>query len=355
MSNEESIEFRAKILKWYDYHRRVLPWRALPQEDPDPYRVWLSEIMLQQTTVPAVIPYFLKFTKRWPSVQALAKADTQEIMSAWAGLGYYARARNLHKCAKSIVSNYDGVFPQDQQALKKLPGIGDYTSAAIASIAFNHPATVVDGNVERIMARYYAVIAPLPAAKKKLALLAHALSKGQGDRPGDYAQGLMDLGATICTPKSPTCSLCPLLGDCKAHDKGLSTVLPKRQKKVAKPQKVGFVYLITNSCGDLLIHKRPENGLLGGMYGLPTSDWVLEKEYEALTHPDFVEAGSVVSFPENSLVQHSFTHFDLRLKLFHCALPEKRSVPDVFYWYNDNDLKTLSLPTVFKKAYRLFH
>lgn len=351
----DSIEFRRKILKWYDSHRRVLPWRALPGETPEPYRVWLSEVMLQQTTVPAVIPYFLKFLEKWPDVQALATADAQDIMNAWAGLGYYARARNLHKCAKAVTEVHNGVFPATQDGLMKLPGIGDYTSAAIMSIAFGKPATVVDGNVERVMARYFAVKEPLPGAKKTLKALAHSLSDGQTERPGDYAQALMDLGAGICTPKSPLCALCPLNATCEGYAADFAADLPYREKKAGKPQKVGYVYWISDRNGRILMHKRPEKGMLGGMYGLPTSEWVLKGELSGDNHLPFLKMSDItIHQAKGAAVRHSFTHFDLELYLFCVAKAGKISLPPGYSWREEVEIHGVSFPTVFKKAYVLF-
>ena len=340
--------FRRKILDWYSVHRRVLPWRPLPGEVRDPYRVWLSEIMLQQTTVPAVIPYFLKFTERWPDVHALAQVDNDEVMSNWAGLGYYARARNLHKCAKIISRDYGGVFPSDQAALKKLPGIGDYTSAAIASIAFNQPATVVDGNVERVMARYHACDIPLPAAKKTLKDYATLYSVGFDNNPGDYAQGLMDLGATICTPKSPVCSLCPLNDGCLGYAGGDLARLPLRMPKQNQPKRHGYVYWVTNKNGDVLLHKRPDKGLLGGMYGLPTSDW---PDVECVPeHLDILEAHK--AYGEH--ITHVFTHFYLKLDLCVASVLDAACVSKSYEWFDFKDLENLGMPTVFQKAVRIF-
>lgn len=354
-TDQDIIEFRREILKWYDSHKRVLPWRTLSGHKNDPYKVWLSEIMLQQTTVQAVIPYFLKFIKKWPTIEALANENTQNVMNAWAGLGYYARARNLHKCAKVVTKQYNGIFPKEQTELKTLPGIGDYTSAAITSIAYGQPATVVDGNIERIMARYFAVQAPLPASKKELKALAHIFSNGQTERPGDYAQALMDLGATICTPKSPSCELCPIKIGCRAHQEGLEEKLPLKIKKNIKPKKIGYVYRIRNMNGDLLLHTRPENGLLGGMIGLPTSDWILEKKYKDLKHIDNIKILNNTLTNINKTIQHSFTHFDLDLHLYEMTYTKSLSLPDRYFWCRNEEINNLFLPTVFKKAYDIYY
>ena len=265
-----------ELLKWYDGHARELPWRVSPSARaagllPDPYRIWLSEIMLQQTTVAAVKAYFLKFTALWPTVVDLAAAEDADVMAAWAGLGYYARARNLLKCARVIVAEHGGTFPADRAALQNLPGIGPYTSAAIAAIAFDHAETVVDGNVERVMARLFDLHAPLP--KSKGALTACAASLTPAARPGDYAQAVMDLGATICTPKSPRCGLCPWHDICAARKAGTAAELPKKLPKLKKPTRFGTAYVARRNDGAVLLEKRPERGLLGGMLGWPGSEW----------------------------------------------------------------------------------
>jgi len=269
--------FRKKILKWYDKHQRAMPWRAIKGQKPNPYHVWLSEVMLQQTTVVTVGPYFHKFSERWPTIHNLAEAEQEEVMHEWAGLGYYARARNLHKCAKTVSRETLGKFPSNQEELKKLPGIGDYSSASIRAIAFNKPANVVDGNIERIMARLFNIHEPMPDSKKELKALAGSLADDRTDRPGDYAQALMDIGATICTPKSPKCLLCPVMEFCQARAKGCEEELPKKKPKKAKPHKSGEVYWITNDANEVLFIRRAEKEMLGGMLGLPTSEWIAKK------------------------------------------------------------------------------
>ncbi|PCJ99689.1 MAG: A/G-specific adenine glycosylase [Zetaproteobacteria bacterium] len=350
-NTEEPVIFRKKILDWYDVHRRVLPWRALKGEKPDPYRVWLSEIMLQQTTVQAVIPYFLKFTEKWPDVHSLAHADNDDVMGNWAGLGYYARARNLHKCAEIISSEYNGIFPTDLCELKRLPGIGDYTSAAIASIAFDQPAIVVDGNVERVMARLHACEVALPKGKKNLKAYATTYADGFDQRTGDYAQALMDLGATICTPKSPACFSCPLNDVCMGYSAGNPERYPLRSLKKKRPERHGFVYFITNPEGDILIHKRPEKGLLGGMYGLPTSEWVGRETN--LQHINFLNEKMELHVM-NANITHVFTHFHLTLTLYSYAFYKDLKVPIGYEWMNADRLDRLGLPTVFKKAQKFF-
>lgn len=339
-------DFRDDLLKWYDRHRRALPWRAMPKQKADPYHVWLSEIMLQQTTVPAVIPYFLKFLAKWPTVHDLAGADAEDVMQNWAGLGYYARARNLHKCAKVVSNDLKGKFPGGQDALKELPGIGDYTSAAIAAIAFNKPANVVDGNVERVMARIFAVTQPVPDSKPLLKKLAADMAQGETKRPGDYAQALMDLGATICTPSSPKCMICPVREQCDSFDQGIAAGLPVRKAKGAKPQKHGYVYWITDNQGQVLFERRGEKGMLGGTIGLPTSVWV-EKTLEK-THLPFI----VKNKESRVKVLHSFTHFDLEL----LGVTGEADAPQGgnYFWIPAKEAGSLGIPTLFKKALKQF-
>ncbi len=342
--------FRAALLRWYDAHRRTLPWRATPETKPDPYHVWLSEIMLQQTTVPAVIPYFQKFLKKWPTVHDLAAAENEEIMQNWAGLGYYARARNLHKCVKVVSEEFGGQFPSGYEDLKKLPGIGDYTAAAIRAIAFNKPANVVDGNVERVMARLFAVTDPVPDAKPHLKSLAATMASGEAKRPGDYAQALMDLGATVCTPSSPKCGVCPVRGFCSGREQGIANTLPARKVKGAKPQKHGYVYWIEDGKGQILVEKRPEHGLLGGMVGLPTSIWV-DKAMEK-THLPFI----LKPKKGKERILHSFTHFDLDLQGVRVSLDGAGATlaDGNYFWTEKKAAENLGFPTVFKKALKQF-
>jgi len=351
ISTDDVIAFRQKMLDWYDSNRRVLPWRALEGEVADPYRVWLSEIMLQQTTVQAVIPYFLKFVQKWPNVFSLAHAERDDVMSAWAGLGYYARARNMHKCAQVVVDSHGGVFPSSIEGLKALPGIGDYTSAAIMAIAYDKPSVVVDGNVERVFARYCRCEIPVPAGKKILKESAALYSDGYTGRPGDYAQALMDLGATVCTPKSPACLLCPLRVSCLAFRSGGDpTLYPRRTLKKAKPRRFGYVYLVTDSDGQILVHRRPEKGLLGGMYGLPTSSW--EDTIGMVHHLDFLNLKDVVQPQE--FINHVFTHFDLTLYPVYVTLENVYFKEEGLQWLSKEAFWEISFPTVFKKAVNLF-
>ncbi|MCB9983969.1 MAG: A/G-specific adenine glycosylase [Rhodospirillales bacterium] len=346
-SNKTICELRGQLLGWYDSHARDIPWRVRKGQVPDPYHVWLSEIMCQQTTVQAVKPYYEKFLSRWPSVQTLAAAPQEDVMAAWAGLGYYARARNLHKCAQIVANERGGVFPSTQNELKKLPGIGDYTGAAIAAIAFNQPATVVDGNVERVMARFFAVQEPLPAVKPKLKALAARFYEDFTDRPGDLAQGFMDLGAGICIPKTPRCNLCPLQADCQGHVQGIAAKLPHKTKTKARPQKYGYIYWITNDQEQVLFHRRPEKGLLGGMLGLPTTDWREDKN--TLNHPEYIETPK----PLNIHVHHTFTHFDLELSLYESAQVANTALKGRELGWRSPSEAGEKLPSVFKKAYKL--
>lgn len=341
-------KFRGQLLDWYDSHARSLPWRAPFGVVPDPYHVWLSEIMLQQTTVGAVMSYYVRFLELWPTVYDLAAADRDLVLKEWAGLGYYARARNLHACAQYVSEELGGVFPDTQKELMTLKGVGDYTSAAITAIAFNKPATVVDGNVERVMARYFADTQPLPDVKKALKRYAHYFFEGYADRPGDLAQAFMDLGATICTPKSPKCMLCPVSEGCAGYAKGIASDLPKRTPKKAKPQKRGYVYWAEDDNGCVFLERRSEKAMLGGMLGFPTSEWV-EKGMD-LKHLSGV-AGDV-SDPLAS-VFHSFTHFDLEL------IPVRVQTDDfvcggAFESVAVNELAQAGFPTLFKKAWKVF-
>jgi A/G-specific adenine glycosylase len=298
----------AKLLAWYDKNARQLPWRDLPGTKPDPYRVWLSEIMLQQTTVGAVKDYFLKFVKLWPNVHTLAAAPIDDVMKAWAGLGYYARARNLQACAKIVSQELSGKFPESRDELAKLPGIGPYTSAAIAAIAFDEPVAAIDGNVERVISRYYCTEEPLPASKSEIRRYVEPLVPDK--RPGDFAQALMDLGATTCTPKSPGCDRCPWGDSCTGRLRGMATALPRKLPKQKIPTRFGHVYWIENGAGDVIIRQRPRNGLLGGMTEFPSSDWTSGKKAK------FKEPfeGEWKKYP--GLVEHTFTHFHLELEVW---------------------------------------
>ncbi|TNF64747.1 MAG: A/G-specific adenine glycosylase [Rhodobacteraceae bacterium] len=336
------------LLEWYDAHARVLPWRVAPADRargvrPDPYRVWLSEIMLQQTTVAAVKDYFHRFTARWPDVAALARAEDAAVMGEWAGLGYYARARNLLKCARVVAHDLGGVFPDTEAGLIALPGIGPYTAAAIAAIAFDRRATVLDGNVERVMARLHDVHDPLPGSKETLR--AHAAALTPATRPGDYAQAVMDLGATICTPRGPACGICPWRAPCRARAAGTAPDLPRKAPKKAKPVRRGIVYLGRRADGAWLVETRPESGLLGGMLGWPGTAW-------AETPPDPAPPCPGDWQPLGAEVRHTFTHFHLILEVMRADLPPD-AVPRRGYFLDHHAFRPGDMPTVMRKAHDL--
>ena len=341
----------AALLAWYDRERRDLPWRAPPGRRADPYKVWLSEIMLQQTTVKAVIHYFLRFVNRWPTVAALAAAEREEILAAWAGLGYYARARKLHECAVEIATNHAGKFPRTEAELLRLPGIGPYTAAAVAAIAFRVPTTPVDGNVERVTARLFAVRQPLPRAKAELKRLAATLTPH--DRPGDFAQAMMDLGATICSPKSPSCLVCPLQPDCAAAAKGLEAVLPMKADKPDRPLRTGIAFLALREDGHVLLRRRPEAGLLGGMLEVPSTPWT----DEAPSARGVVRAAPVRAswWEVPGPVQHTFTHFRLELSVYRAIVPVDADLtfwaePERCRWVHRRNLDAAALPSVMRKV-----
>ncbi|MCI2394610.1 A/G-specific adenine glycosylase [Aliiroseovarius sediminis] len=330
----------ADLLAWYDRHARELPWRVGPADRaagvvPDPYAVWLSEIMLQQTTVAAVRDYFTRFMTLWPTVEALADADDDRVMGEWAGLGYYARARNLLKCARVVAQM--GAFPRTRAALEELPGIGPYTSAAIAAIAYDLPETVVDGNVERVMSRVFQIETPLPDAKPEMKQRAASLTPDA--RPGDYAQAVMDLGATICTPKSPACGICPWNRHCQARAAGVQATLPARAPKTPKPTRYGVAYLARRTDGLWLVERRPEKGLLGGMFGWPGADWG-DTATEAPPIPANWRDPKVE-------VRHTFTHFHLRLSLRVASVPVDAAPNKGTF----RAIRPSDLPTVMRKAF----
>ncbi len=329
------------LLEWYDRHARVMPWRVSPADRaagvrPDPYRVWLSEVMLQQTTVAAVRAYFHRFTARWPTVADLAAAKDADVMGEWAGLGYYARARNLLKCARAVVLDHGGVFPAARDGLLALPGIGPYTAAAIAAIAYDEAAVVVDGNVERVMARLHLVETPLPGAKTELTALAAALTPAL--RPGDYAQAVMDLGATICTPRNPACGICPWRAPCMARDAGFQASLPRKVAKAVTPTRQGVLWMVQRSDGAWLVETRPERGLLGGMLGFPGDGWD-GAGGDAPLSAQWADIGEV---------RHTFTHFHLILTLRYARIAEP--TPQRGYFAK---IAPADLPTVMRKAYDL--
>ncbi|MFO1210752.1 MAG: A/G-specific adenine glycosylase [Amaricoccus sp.] len=331
------------LLAWYDRSARRLPWRVPPGAGrPDPYAVWLSEVMLQQTTVAAVAPRFAGFLARWPTVAALAAAPEAEIMAAWAGLGYYARARNLIACARVVAGELGGRFPDTEAGLAALPGVGPYTAAAIAAIAFDRPAVVVDGNVERVMARLFRIETPLPSAKPELRAAAARLTPQH--RPGDYAQAVMDLGATVCTPTAPACGICPWMPRCAARRAGVAAGLPRRDARPAKPLRRGIAYLAVREDGAVLAETRPPRGLLGGMLGLPCSDFT---EGPARPRPPFPAAWR----PTGAEVRHVFTHFQLALQIEAARVP-RDFVPPAGGFHPAGALAS-ALPTVMRKALRL--
>jgi A/G-specific adenine glycosylase len=338
------------VLYWYDRERRDLPWRARPGRKSDPYRVWLSEIMLQQTTVAAVVPFYERFLARWPTVEALAGASLDEVLAGWAGLGYYTRARNLHKCAQAVAGQLGGRFPQTEEELCELPGIGPYTAAAIAAIAFGARATPVDGNIERVVARLFAVKRPLPAAKDEIRSLAASLTPAK--RAGDFAQALMDLGASVCTPKRPSCLMCPLQRDCATHEQGLENVLPAKAAKPERPQRVGLAFLALREDAHVLLRRRPEAGLLGGMLELPSTDW-------AETLPPVNEALRAAPVRADwwavpGSVTHTFTHFRLDMLVYRAIVPGDATLtfwadPQRCQWVARRDLDRAALPSVMRK------
>ncbi len=334
----------ADLLVWYDRHRRALPWRALPGVAPDPYRVWLSEIMLQQTTVAAVKPYFARFLERFPTVAALAAAPEEAVMGAWAGLGYYSRARNLHACAKAVAEV--GRFPDTVEGLRKLPGIGAYTAGAIAAIAFDRPAAAVDGNVERVVSRLYAIETPIPAARPEIRRLAENLVPRT--RPGDFAQAVMDLGATLCTPKRPACALCPWMQPCRARAEGLQETFPRKVKKVAGALRRGAAFVVLRA-GDeaVLLRTRPPEGLLGSMAEPPTSEW----------RADYDPAQALLDAPLDArwkrlpgIVRHVFTHFPLELTVFLARVGAGTPAPEGMRFTPRAGLEAEPLPGAMKKV-----
>ncbi len=341
-----------KLLDWYARHGRALPWRARPGERPEPYRVWLSEIMLQQTTVATVRKRFDAFLRRWPTVQALAAAPREEVLAAWAGLGYYARARNLHKCAQVVANELNGEFPRTPEELKKLPGIGDYSAGAIAAIAYGFPAVAMDTNAERVIARLFAVTDPLPDCKPELR--GHAEELLPREAPGDFAQALMDLGAEICTARRPACALCPLLDDCAARAQGLAEELPRKRKKPPKPRREGRAYWIERGDGKVLLRRRPDEGMLGGMVEIPSAGW------DGAPPPFRGKTPFGFDFePLSTPVRHTFTHFHLTLTLYRLPepLPVDRArllpLPPGWFWRPIDALDDAGLPTVMKKAARM--
>lgn len=332
------------LLEWYDANGRDLPWRVRGGR-PDPYAVWLSEIMLQQTTVAAVGRYFTEFMRRWPTVEALAAAPREEVLAAWAGLGYYARARNLHACARVVAEEFGGRFPSTADALRALPGIGPYTAGAIAAIAFDEPVAAVDANAERVVARFRAIETPLPGAKREIRLAAQELVPRR--RPGDFAQALMDLGSMVCTPRRPDCTACPWRTDCAGLAEGIAERLPRRAPRRAKPEREGDAYLIPREDGAILLRRRPDRGLLGGMAELPSAGWDgAPPPWPGRTPFDL----SFIRHRED--VRHVFTHFVLTLRIWRAEspVPVDFAMDPPFFWHPRNRLREAGLPGVMRKA-----
>lgn len=341
------------LLAWYDIHQRDLPWRATKGTQPDPYHVWLSEIMLQQTTVAAVKPYYEKFLTLFPSVQALAIADQHEVLRAWAGLGYYSRARNLHACAKEIVSAYQGQFPDSYALLKALPGIGDYTASAILAIAFGKHAIVIDGNVERVMSRLARIQTPLPLGKKDIRASLEPITPHK--RCGDFAQSLMDLGATICTPRNPACGICPLVTLCQSAHTNDVEQFPRKAAKTARPRRFGQAFVVVREDGALLLRNRPEKGLLGGMSEVPNTDWTPEPQQEmdpalAPVKGPFKATFKAPWHQAQDRVRHVFTHFELELVVFAARISAHQKPPPAMRFVPLSEVENEALPTVMKKV-----
>ena len=353
------------LLDWYDRHRRRLPWRPLAGERADPYAVWLSEIMLQQTGVKAVGPYFEKFLARWPDVAALGRASLDDVLRMWAGLGYYSRARNLHACAVAVLRDHGGMFPDTEAGLRTLPGIGPYTAAAIAAIAFGRRTMPVDGNIERVVSRLFAVEEPLPRAKPLIQQLAMTLL-GAGDmescagdvksragevksRAGDSAQALMDLGSSICTPKKPACALCPLNDDCAARVRSDQEAFPRKTPKKSGELRCGAAFVVTRG-GELLVRTRPEKGLLGGMTEVPNSSWLAAQQDNAALEQAPVLKGVARWHRKAGIVTHVFTHFPLQLVVYTASVPARTRAPEGMRWVPIATLRDEALPNVMRKA-----
>ncbi|MCP4616227.1 MAG: A/G-specific adenine glycosylase [Bradyrhizobium sp.] len=351
----------ALLLDWYDRHRRRLPWRAAAGERPDPYRVWLSEIMLQQTGVKTVGPYFEKFLARWPDVAALGHASLDDVLRMWAGLGYYSRARNLHACAVAVLNDHGGIFPDTEEGLRALPGIGPYTASAIAAIAFDRRTMPVDGNIERVVSRLYAVEEMLPQAKPKIAELAATLladaragdeKSHAGDeksRAGDSAQALMDLGSSICTPKKPACALCPLNDDCLGRARGDQETFPRKAPKKSGAPRRGAAFVVTRG-DELLVRSRPDKGLLGGMTEVPGSDWIAGQEDSAALKQAPALDGATRWHRKAGVVTHVFTHFPLELVIYTAKAPARTRAPKGMRWVPLATLADEALPNVMRKA-----
>jgi A/G-specific adenine glycosylase len=335
-------ELGAKLLAWYDVQARDLPWRSKPGVVANPYHVWLSEVMLQQTTVAAVREYYLKFLRLWPSVGDLAAASQDDVLRAWAGLGYYARARNLHACAQQIVKDWNGRFPATQAELQTLPGIGPYTSAAIASIAFDAHHAAVDGNVERVISRLYAIKTPLPFCKPIIRETAEVMVPAR--RAGDFAQAFMDLGATICTPRKPNCSICPWAEHCAGRKLAIAESLPRKVPKARIPTRRGTVFWIERNDGHVLLRRRAEKGLLGGMMEVPSTEWT-EKPSETIVPPIKSQWKKM-----KGRVEHTFTHFHLELAVWKTRTDDIALPEGDYTWIHKGDLEHEALPSLMRKV-----
>jgi A/G-specific adenine glycosylase len=337
----------ARLLAWYDRHRRKLPWRAVAGERSDPYRVWLSEIMLQQTTVRAVGPYFEKFVTRWPDVTALGRAALDDVLRMWAGLGYYSRARNLHACAVAVLRDHDGAFPDTEEGLRTLPGIGPYTAAAIAAIAFDRRTMPVDGNIERVVSRLFAVEESLPQAKPRIQQLAATLLGPA--RAGDSAQALMDLGASICSPKRPACALCPFSEDCQARARGDQETFPRKAPKKTGTLRRGAAFVVTRGA-ELLVRSRPEKGLLGGMTEVPGSEWLAGQQDDAALAQAPKLSGAPRWHRRGGVVTHVFTHFPLELVVYTAQVPARTRAPSGMRFVPVATLADEALPNLMRKV-----
>jgi A/G-specific adenine glycosylase len=334
-----------RLLAWYDLYRRELPWRTPPGVAPDPYRVWLSEIMLQQTRTETVARYYARFLVRFPNVTRLASAKLSDVLKAWAGLGYYARGRNLHACARVVVERHSGRFPDSEEALRELPGIGAYTAAAVAAIAFGRKAAPVDGNIERVIARRYAVGTPLPAAKLELKRLAEILAPDH--RAGDFAQAMMDLGATICTPKRPNCSSCPWSDCCEANRRGAQEIFPRRIPKTEGALRRGAAFVVLRADGAVLLRARPPRGLLGGMTEVPTTEWSAKfRVHGALSHAPLKTKWRRLP----GRVRHVFTHFPLELEVYAARVPKGIQAPKGARFVKLSQLAGEALPSLMRKV-----
>jgi A/G-specific adenine glycosylase len=334
------------LLDWYRVTHRRLPWRAQPGERQDPYAVWLSEVMLQQTTVTAVIPYFLTFMKRWPDFNALARADAADIMAAWAGLGYYSRARNLHACAQQVASGFGGVLPDEEAELLKLPGIGPYTAAAIAAIAFGRQAAPVDGNIERVLSRFMAIEAPLPQSKPEIRAAARDLAPERD--AGDFAQAMMDLGATVCTPRAPACETCPWNTLCEGRKRGIADELPRRAARKARPLRRGATLVLLSEDGEVYLERRAGKGLLAGMHGTPVTSFEAEPTVDIAS---LAPAGLPLSRLAAPVI-HTFTHFDLELQVYVARTKGRAPTGLGGEWAPLGKLASFALPTLFRKVIR---